>query len=213
MYKISYTVSVYNEEKEIEKLLESLNEVKTDNDEIVVVQTYRDFFEIQSNSFIEIQNICKNFADIYETMHFLDKFADLKNYLISLATKDYIFNFDADEFLTIDTLDKWKSVIVNNTSDLYYVPRINTVDNHTIEDIKKYNWSINEYGWINWPDYQPRIFKNNTDIVWSGDVHETIKGYSKVSALPAHPSLAIIHQKTIEKQRSQNNLYETIKNN
>lgn len=210
MSNISYTVSVYNETKEIERLVEVIREIKTTDDELVILHTYRNESEQSTQIFKDIENACKC-ADKYEIFHFQNNFSNMKNTLNELATKDYIFNFDADEFITIDTLKLWKSIIESNDNDLYYVPRINTVEKHSIEDVKNYNWKINEYGWINWPDYQPRIFKNNADIIWSGDVHETIKGCSKAVALPSHPSLAIIHHKAAEKQRSQNAFYDSIK--
>ena len=208
---ISYTVSVYNELSELSRLLELISSAKLKNEEIVVLHTYKDESEQQTENFEEIKSIAERYADTYETFHFENRFADLKNYLNSLANNEYIINFDADEFASVDTIKTWKQIINENDNDLYYIPRVNTVENYTLEDVEKYNWNINANGWINWPDYQPRIFKNNGKIKWSGNVHEQLIGYEKAIALTQHPGLAIIHHKTIEKQRQQNTLYETIK--
>ena len=173
------------------------------------MHTYRDEAEKQTENFKAIEELCKN-VDIYKNYHFQNKFAELKNYLNSFATKEFIINFDADEFASSDTVKLWKQVISENNNDLYLVPRVNKVRDYTLDDIKKYNWQINQNGWINWPDYQPRIFKNNGKIKWEGNVHEQLMGQENTAALPADPRFAIIHNKDIDRQRKQNELYENI---
>lgn len=207
---ISYTISVYNELSELARLLEIVKSNKTKEDEIIIVHTYRDESEKVSPNFKDIQKLSSAFANIYKTFHFENHFALMKNYLNSLATKEYIINFDADEFASSDTINLWIKIISENNNDLFLVPRVNTVIGYTLEDIEKYKWIINNNGWINWPDYQPRIFKNNGKIKWTGDVHEQLIGYEQMAALPQDPRLAIIHHKEIIKQRKQNQLYENI---
>jgi hypothetical protein len=207
---ISFTITVYNEQEELQKLKSAIQNIKSINDEVIILHTYKNIEETQKSLFSDIQEIALSFADKYENFHFQNKFSDLKNYLIGLASKDYICNFDADEFCTMETFEAWKQIIQSNQHDVYYLPRINTVSNYTLDDIKKYKWIINEHGWINWPDYQPRIFKNFANIKWVGNVHEALTNVQNPAALPADPKFAIIHSKTIQKQREQNNLYETI---
>ena len=210
MNTISFTISVYNELEELDRLLQLLKSVQTVKDEIVIVHTYREEQEKETSNFKKIENLSQSYCNTYKNFHFQDKFADLKNYLNSLATKDYIINFDADEFASIDTINIWKRIIEENHGDMYAIPRINTVEDLTKEDIKKYQWNVNTNGWINWPDYQPRIFKNTGEIKWSGDVHEQLTGYKRASGLPEDPRFAIIHRKHIDRQRKQNELYENI---
>lgn len=207
---ISYTVTVYNEYFEINRLLQNLKSFINTEDEIVVVQTYSTQEDKEKPWFLKIAEICQQHSSIYRTFHFQNKFSDLKNYTTSLATKSYIINLDADELVSFETIKLWKEIIFQSLSDIYYVPRINTVENYTLKDIKKYNWLINNQQWINWPDYQPRIFKNNKNIQWVGDVHERLEGSDKTVMLPIDPRLAIIHHKDIVRQRQQNLLYETI---
>jgi len=207
---ISYAIAVYNELPEINRLLSILSQYINENDEIIVVHTFKNEEEKTSKLFEDISGKCKEYCNIYENFHFQDNFADLKNYLIDLSTKDYIINLDADEFVSTETLDLWLSIINSQDNDLYYIPRINTVKGYALEDIKKYGWTINQQGWILWPDYQPRIFKNNKQIRWSGKVHEHLSGFSSHRVMPASPQLAILHHKKIAKQREQNNLYEQI---
>jgi glycosyltransferase involved in cell wall biosynthesis len=207
--EISYTITVYNELEQLKQLLSLLALCKTNHDEIVVVHTYRNEEEKEIENFKAIKKICKH-VSIYKNYHFQNKFAELKNYLNSFATKEFIINFDADEFASADTVKLWKQVISENNHDLYLVPRVNKVRDYTLDDMKKYNWQINENGWINWPDYQPRIFKNNGKIKWEGNVHEQLTGQENTGALPADPRFAIIHNKDIDRQRKQNELYENI---
>jgi len=207
---ISYTVTVYNELEELKRLLPLLEQVRTDlNDEIIIVHTFREEKEKLTDIDVQIREYAYPIADSYVRYHFDNKFAEMKNFTNSLATKDYIINLDADEFASVETINIWREAI-NADNDLYHLPRVNTVKDYTLDDVKKYNWQINTNGWINWPDYQPRIYKNNGKIKWIGNVHEQLTGFENAAALPANPQYAIIHHKAIEKQRSQNTLYENI---
>lgn len=209
MNNISYIITVYNEIEELQRLLKIIVSVLTDKDELIVVHTYKNEKDKMANFYAQIQNMVIACGGFYHNFYFQNKFADMKNFANQLATKHYIINFDADEFASFETIQLWKQSI-NNKNDLYYLPRINTVERYTLADIQKYKWQINNNGWINWPDYQPRIYKNSKKIQWVGDVHEHLVGFESAAALTADPKLAIIHNKTIEKQRKQNQLYDTI---
>lgn len=209
---ISYTISVHKEKEELKKLLDTLYNEKIDKEEVIIVQTYQNINEKQDSLFLEIKDLIMSYKDIsYHTYHFQDNFADLKNYTNSFANNEFIFNLDADEDLSKDTLEAIRQTIKQNPSyDLFFIPRINTVEDLTKEDISKWQWQVNDQGWINWPDYQPRVYKNHPNIRWSGQIHEQITGNQKTGVLPAHPNIAIVHAKKIEKQRSQNAFYDQI---
>jgi hypothetical protein len=51
--------------------------------------------------------------------------------------------------------------------------------------------------------------RNNSGIRWEGQIHETLIGPGIKTTLPIEPGYAILHSKTIEKQRIQNNRYQT----
>ena len=57
-------------------------------------------------------------------------------------------------------------------------------------------------GWINWPDYQGRLYKNCEHITWTNELHSKLTGSSKVQGLVANPELALWHIKSMEKQES-----------
>ena len=62
----------------------------------------------------------------------------------------------------------------NPTIDLYWVLRVNTVDGITQEHINKWRWQVNEKGWVNFPDYRCRIWRNRPNILWKNKVHEVL---------------------------------------
>ena len=94
--------------------------------------------------------------------------------------------------------------------DVILVPRVNTVEGLTDEHIQKWGWNVDENGWVNFPDYQWRIYKNSADIKWQNKVHETLIGYNTISNLPSIEELALYHPKTIDRQVKQNNYYDTL---
>ena len=175
---ISYCVTVYNETTEIEVLLTKLTKVLQPDEEIVVIQTYQDINDQKEKFYKEIKSIIDSYKNIvYHTYHFQNDFANLKNYMNGFATKEYIFNLDADEDYPENAFVLLRNMIKNNPQyDLFSIPRINIVEDLTLSDIKKYEWHVDSNGFVNWPDYQPRLYKNDKDIKWSGTVHENISG-------------------------------------
>ena len=137
-------------------------------------------------------------------------FAEWKNHLNGKCSKDYIYQIDADEMVTEYIMKLLPQVLLSNEVDLLAVPRINTVEGLSKEHIQKWRWNVNEKGWVNFPDYQTRIYKNNPEIKWSGKVHEQITGHSTYAALPTNEEWCLIHKKDISRQERQNALYETI---
>jgi hypothetical protein len=94
-----------------------------------------------------------------------------------------------------------------NDVDLIWIPRVNTVDGFTQEDVQKWGWKISEKGWVNYPDYQARVFRNDERIRWRRPLHEVITGCKTYAHLPPHEELSLYHPKTKEKQEIQNKFY------
>ena len=101
-----------------------------------------------------------------------------------------------------------KSLKDNN--DVYLVPRVNTVEGLTQEHINKWRWNVDPEGWINYPDYQWRIWKNIPSIKWKNKVHEVLEGHKSYSNLPAEEYFSLYHHKQIERQEKQNQFYDTL---
>jgi glycosyltransferase involved in cell wall biosynthesis len=145
---------------------------------------------------------------------FNNHFADWKNKLTSYCSGDYIFQIDADEYPHEDLIESLPEILETNSQvEVYVVPRVNTVEGLTQEYITKWGWHVNENGWVNFPDYQWRIYKNTPDIKWKNKVHEVIEGYKTIAQIPAFETLALYHPKTIEKQKKAVKLYQELDSN
>jgi hypothetical protein len=94
---------------------------------------------------------------------------------------------------------------------MFITPRKNLAPGLTQEHIQKWGWVVNEKGWVNWPDSQKRIYKNDSNIQWTGhQVHGMVTGYKTYAVLPLEEEWSIIHNKTIERQEKQNERYTKI---
>ena len=205
--KISYSILTHNEDKSLMKLLEFLVKHKDEEDEIVILDDHSD-----NPKTIEILDVMTSMHDIkYEQRHLLKDYAGQKNHLTRMCSGDYIINIDADEMPHKQLMKNIKSILESNpTIDLYWVPRINTVDGLTQEHINKWNWNVNEKGWVNFPDYQGRIWRNRPNIMWKNKVHEVLTGYKDYSFFPREEEFCFYHPKDIKRQEQQNEFYNTI---
>lgn len=209
MISISYAVTVCNEIQEIAVLIDNLKEKLKGEDEIVI-QYDEDSVTEEVTSYL---NIMKNMhKDTIKVIGFpLNKdFASYKNNLKSHCKGDYIFQIDADEIPHEYLIENIHEILSSNEVDLIYLPRVNTVEGLTQEHIQKWRWNVNEKGWVNWPDYQTRIYKNTDEIQWMNKVHERITGYDTFSNFPADENFCLYHPKQIDRQEKQNNFYNTI---
>jgi glycosyltransferase involved in cell wall biosynthesis len=189
------------------KLIDFLVEHKDGEDEIVILDDYSDNEDTK-----KILEVTVPIHDIvFEQRYLMKDFAQQKNHLKSMCSGDYIMNIDADEIPHEQLMINLKPIIVSNPSvDLYYVPRVNTVDGLTQEHIDYWHWNVDEKGWVNFPDWQGRIWKNRPNIRWEKPVHEMLVGFKEYTHLPAEEEFAFHHPKTIDKQQMQNKFYEKL---
>jgi len=207
--KLSYAITACNEVEETIRLVNQLLNYKEENSEIVVLldtpkapTELVEYLELQANA---------DKIDLIES-EFSGDFAQWKNLLNSQCKGEWIFQLDADEYLTPDLIVNMEALLeANIDKDLILVPRINTVEGLTESHIQKWRWNVNEKGWVNFPDVQTRIYKNKPEqIGWSGKVHERIGGYESYTHFPLEEVYCILHPKTIERQERQNNYYDTL---
>ena len=78
----------------------------------------------------------------------------------------FIFQIDADEVPNEYLITNMHDLLESNKDIDLFLPRVNTVEGLTDEHIQKWGWKVNEKGWVNWPDYQWRIWKNKPEIKW-----------------------------------------------
>jgi len=205
--KISYGITVHNEADELNKLLEILVHKTQADDEVVIVQDGDDkkVEEVISswmNQYLDAKSI------YWWTRKLDGDFAAQKNYVIKECSGDYIFHIDADEYPHETLLNQLPQIIeMNDGVDLIWIPRVNTIDGMKQEHINKWGWRVTEKGWVNYPDYQARVFRNHKDIRWTRPLHEYITGCKTYAHLPPQEELSLYHPKTIEKQEQQNLFY------
>jgi hypothetical protein len=204
---ISYAITVCNEEKEIKQLLDFIIKYKRSEDEICVLVD-----KPKANLFLldKLYKYASNDHILLRESAFLGDFSEWKNELNRMCKGDYIFNIDADEIPDEYLMLFLPDILQSNNVDLIKVPRINTVEGITQEHIDKWRWEVNKEGYVNFPDYQSRIYRNSPNIKWVGKVHEHVRGYLTKALLPDLSYYCLYHPKTIEKQEKQNKFYEEI---
>ncbi len=149
MKKISATIIAFNEERNIERCLQSLQGVA---DEIIVVDSFSED---------KTAEICKKYkVKIFQ--HPFEGYGIQKNFAISQASFDLILSLDADEALS----DRLKELLLeakdSNTFDAYRCNRINNFCG---------TW-IKHGGW--YPDRQLRFWNKNVGSWNDSKVHEKV---------------------------------------
>ena len=201
--KISYGITVHNEADELNKLLDVLDRNIDEVDEIVVC-----IDDSGQDNYPALVKVLYSWSpDIVYQRKLRKDFSAQKNSVIEKSSGDYIFHIDADEYPNEILLQQLKEILTINDVDLIWIPRVNTVDGYTQEDVQKWGWRVTENNWINYPDYQARVFRNHKDIRWTRPLHEYITGCKTYAHLPPQEELSLYHPKTKEKQEQQNKFY------
>ncbi len=158
MNKISAVVSVFNEEKKIEKCLRSLAFA----DEIIV---------IDNGSTDRTVELAKKFTDkIFSQENDLLKIDIQKNFGFEKATYNWILSIDADEEVSSKLAEEIKEKIENSVNG-YYIPRKNIIFG---------KW-IRHSGW--YPDFQLRLFRKGKGSFTKSHVHESLSLNGKADYL------------------------------
>jgi glycosyltransferase involved in cell wall biosynthesis len=201
---LSYLVTCHNETDSLRKLLAKLSENKKEKHEIIVLDDYSDNLET-----LRILDEYNDKVDVHK--HKLNNdYGSHKNYGIDLCTGKYIFQLDSDEYPT-DLLLQNIDIILdqNENSEVIWIPRLNYFEGVTQQDIITWGWQFND-GLINFPDYQSRCFKRLPYIRYKRRLHEKVEGFKSYTFIPPQKDYAIVHEKTIEKQRQTNINYNKL---
>ena len=202
--KISYQILCKNEDKSLDKLLSFLTTYKDSEDEINIC---RDKLGENKNT-IKILEKYKEQINFFEreithTIH------NQKNYLATKAKGDYLFYLDADELLEPKFIKNIKIILKNNSNvDIFFLPRINIVKGLTEDYAKSRGWKIDSKNRINWPDIQDRLFKHKKGIKYKEIPHGRLINYKTKSIFPLEDIYAIYHEKSMEKQQSDNSWHD-----
>jgi glycosyltransferase involved in cell wall biosynthesis len=203
MLRISYAITACNEHVELDRLLDQLTNNIRPEDEIIVQMDITATDEV------------KAVVNKYKLMNYFhplnNDFATFKNNLSSLCTKEFIFQIDADEYPHPFLLESLPQILEYNYNvDVFLTPRINTVEGLTEQHIKQWGWNVNDKGWVNFPDYQWRVWKNSSKIKWINKVHERLDGFNEYSMFPQSEEYCLFHPKDIKRQEKQNAFYDQI---
>jgi hypothetical protein len=205
--KISFAITVCDEVNEIKRLLPFLIKNKRLVDEIVIL------FD-EKNGDPELLDYLLDYNKLpnvqtWRGLGWNNNFADWKNKLNDYCAGNFIFQMDADEMINEELIEMLPLLFeLNPEIEIFYLPRINTVDGLTEEHIKQWKWKVDDKNRINYPDYQGRLYKKG--LKWEGKVHERVVGARYYSLLPNEDSYSLIHHKKIERQERQNNFYNNI---
>jgi len=209
---ISFFVTAYNEYEDLKRLLAQLTQVMSYTDELVI--------QLDNKATVEVITLVDEFIEKNKDNFEIKKchfdlngdFASFKNNGKSYCTKEWIFQIDSDETLSETFCNILHQVLESNEEiDLISVPRINIVKGLEQSDVIKWGWRLNNQGWVNFPDFQNRIFRNKPEIKWENKVHEKIVGWKTYAELPCEDdSYALYHIKDIDRQRMQNEFYSTL---
>ena len=149
MNKLSVVIITFNEEKNIERCLESVKEIA---DEVVVIDSYstddtKTLVEASGAIFIE---------------HSFEGYTQQKNFALQKAKYDYVLSLDADEVLSTSAILSLKTIKSQPMSDAY---SFNRMTNYCGKWIQHCGW---------YPDRKIRLI-NRKKAKWSGGtIHEKI---------------------------------------
>lgn len=162
-HKLTATIITLNEEKNIERCIDSLLTVA---DEIIVLDSF---------STDKTEEICLSKGVRFEKREWKG-YSNAKNYLNSLATHEYIFSVDADE-APDETLQH--SILHQKKQGFQNIHSVNRLTNYCGHWIKHSGW---------YPDIKIRIFPKSKSK-WEGEfVHEelVIEGNPESTLLDGH---------------------------
>jgi hypothetical protein len=210
MINITYAVTVCNELEEITKLINFLHP-RIQSDDEILIQYDEDSTTDAVKQYLLIISQLHNTNIRVISYPLNNDFASFKNNLKDNSNGIFIFQIDADEIPSEYLIQNLHELLdYNKDVDLFFVPRINTVEGLTPKHIKKWGWNVSDKGWVNFPDYQTRLYRRTSEICWENKVHERIKGYNTLSVLPAEEEYCLYHPKQIERQEKQNAYYDTL---
>ncbi len=156
MTKLSVVIITFNEDRNIGRCLESVQDIA---DEIVVVDSY---------STDKTKAICKKYG-VNFVEHDFEGYIRQKNYAVSQATFPHQLSLDADEALSDELKTEIKKIKVNWHCDGY---RMNRLANYCEKWIRHSGW---------YPDTKLRLY-DSTKGKWQGidphDKFEMIPGSS-----------------------------------
>ncbi len=161
--RISAVIITFNEEKNIRRCLESIQDIV---DEVIVVDSF---------STDKTQEICEEF-NVKFVQYKWQGYSKTKNYANELASNEFILSIDADEALSEELQKSILRLKAGEELSRNIVYSLNRLTNYCGK------W-IYHCGW--YPDKKIRIF-NKSNASWKGELHEElvfVDGNTKIQHL------------------------------
>jgi hypothetical protein len=181
--------------------MEYVNNLKKRNADRYVENTFTgksiDWRSISYEDDIKFTYCIRDRGETDGLIRFLNKMKDPDDTIVTITGDeipkmegDYIFYLNSNEMPTETMIKSLKTVIMEKNCDAFYVPRINIHLGITEEDMHlDKTLAMNEVGWINWPDFQGRIYKNNGRIFMKDD---KLIGSENAVGFGSDPKLALV---------------------
>ena len=183
MEKVTAIIPCYNEEKNIERAIQSVKWA----DEIMVVDSY------STDKTLEIAKKHTSFT----LQHEYENSAAQKNWAIPQANHPWIFLLDADEVVTPELQSEVKSILQKNTPhDAFWIKR----QNYFMGKKLKYSWS---------GDKVIRLFKRDTCKYQPLHVHAEIITEGSISQLKNKIEHHSYEYKSLERHLKRMDIYTT----
>ncbi len=154
---LSVAILTYNSEGKIEEVIRSVEGIA---DEVVA---------LDSGSRDRTLDILKSYGVKVYYREF-DNFVNQKNYLLSLATKDWVLFLDDDEVLTPELASSIAEELKSPSYDGYYLNRLTNYLGRWIR-----------HAW--YPDWQLRLAKREKCSWVGSEVHESLKVKGRIGYL------------------------------
>ena len=186
--KYSVCMITYNDEECIKDTMENVAPYITD-----------DFVITDGGSTDKTLDIIKEYDVNLIHRKWADNFEIQKNNSLEHANQEWRIWIDADEIyepIFWNQLCWYIRDADSRSVDCVNVPRVNTVEGVTPEFAEQNSWNLSYFNWVNYPDYQQRIFKSHCKF--AGRTHERIINVKKDAALVG---VHCKHPKTLERQK------------
>lgn len=168
MAKLSVVINTFNEEKNIERAIKSVNFA----DEILICDMYSD-----DNTAVIAKKLGAKII-FHKRVGFVEP---ARNFAISKAAGDWILVLDADEEIPDSLKDKIIEIISKDGVVTHVeIPRLNIIFGKTM---KAALW---------WPDYHIRLFQKDS-VIWGSKIHSKPKTEGQGLRLSEIDRFAIIH--------------------
>ena len=150
MTSFSCCMIVKNEEKLLDRCLSSIADLM---DEIIIVDT---------GSTDATKQVAARYTDKIYDFAWDDDFSAARNYSFSLATGDYIYCPDADEYLDAANHEQLRLLkqYIDPQVDIVQM-MYNTISENTVLNIRN--------------EYRPKLFKRLRTFTWVDPIHETVR--------------------------------------